>query len=414
MPFTNRKSSARRRGGVYVIVLGVALIVGVVGLTSVKVSQLELRSAVAADDAARARLAAQSGVAAALSQIDLAGGSWRSTYEHGVEIPADGWTPLGNTGEFKYALLDADADLTDDAADKVTIRSVGRSGGAVSVAVVTFAPDGGGFDCLASAVHSGDDVYVGMLLNSAVINGEGTLTAADEINVDPLSAVYLDSDQYEYRDMPDPTDVFEYYLANGTFIDIDAINSHRIEECVLSAGVNPYGGELNPLGIYVIDCEGQSLEIEDARINATLVVLNAAGGVRLENQLHWTPAVSSLPALMVQGNVESRWNSSYTLSESTLGVNFNPVGAPDADGVSDSDLSDSYEGVIRGLVYVTGELSQTEAARIEGCLLTGGDLRVDGSLHVTHDDAYLVDPPPGFADGASMSVVPGSWRRDSY
>lgn len=44
------------------------------------------------------------------------------------------------------------------------------------------------------------------------------------------------------------------------------------------------------------------------------------------------------------------------LDEGQLAMNFNPLGAPLA-GVEDADVSDKYPSLIKGLVYVSGQLN---------------------------------------------------------
>jgi hypothetical protein len=113
---------------------------------------------------------------------------------------------------------------------------------------------------------------------------------------------------------------------------------------------------------------------------------------------------------MVWGNLDMTWDGGTVLSETVRGTNFNPVGAPYLNA-TDADTLDVYPGVIKGLIYATGNVTNDSACVIEGNLVAGGTLYSSANMNVTYS-AYARDyPPPGFGKGSDMRVVPGSWRR---
>ena len=104
------------------------------------------------------------------------------------------------------------------------------------------------------------------------------------------------------------------------------------------------------------------------------------------------------------------------MDEAARGVNFNPAGSP-YQGSTNNDLADSYPSLIKGIVivYVSGDAFVTaNHPQIDGVLITGDELKVNSgqSLTVTYDPLYLSHPPPGFSQGNSVSVTPGSWQWD--
>jgi len=412
-----------RRGSVYVAVLGVAMILGIIGLASMQIARIELRAGVASDEMARAALTAQSAVEFALGRVET-DPNWRTTYTHGVEEPANSWISLDATGDFKFVFLDSDGDLADDPNDGVTVRGIGRAGGATSVATVQLEPAGSGLTSLKVALHAAGNVD----FNGGTFNNDQILSSNN--NVHKYSGV-VNSDVEAVnnitgsingftttgvapRDMPDVSTVFDYYLANGTWIDLNDIPGAKIEKDLLSAANNPYGpGTTNPQGIYVIDCLGNDITIVDARLEATLVLLNAGSGSKIDNDIHWEPAIANFPTLMVQGDLEMQWHGEHQLSESKAGVNFNPPGTP-YQGVTDTDTSDNYQGVIKGLIYVTGNLTITHQCVLEGTVVVGGMTDIQKDVSLTYRATFFNNPPPGFRAGSAMSLVPGTWKRDAY
>jgi hypothetical protein len=169
--------------------------------------------------------------------------------------------------------------------------------------------------------------------------------------------------------------------------------------------VNTIAGGTNTNGIYVIDSQGQQLAINDVRICATLVVLNC-GGLNIKSAINWVPAISTLPALLVQGNVNIKMDTPV-LSELTNLENFNPSGAPYPwpTGISNILATDSYPTSIRGLMYATGNVAFNEDTSL-GMLISGGVITC-GSKTITlnYTKVYLNNPPPGFY---SVDMTPAS------
>ena len=427
-----------RRGGVYVAVLGVAMISSMIGLAALHVERANLRAAAGRDTMAQAQVAANSAIELALARI-AADPNWRTTYVHGVEVPLNDWTPMGDSAKFKFVLLDADGSLVDnvndvnDGNDPVTIRGVGAADDATCVTTVVVEPGQRGLNCLdARTLHAGGrlrfendstlatdqlissndriEVQAGILnlflieIGGSHVNGAAWSTGSIS---NRISQRY--PNQSPAREMPDAAAVFDYYLSVGTRIDITSIPSNTLRRVVLSANRNPYGA-VNPQGIYIIDCAGQQLTIRDARIQATLVLLNASTTPQILGRIHWAPAAPNYPALMVQGSLHMNWDGEQDLSETTNGVSYNPVGTPYLNS-QDADTSDSYPGVIEGLVYMTGNLTVEKRSKRVGTTIVGGTATFTASSTLTYNSAPYNYPPPGFGAAGQMRVVPGSWRR---
>lgn len=209
--------------------------------------------------------------------------------------------------------------------------------------------------------------------------------------------------------IPNATDSFKHYASIGTAIAYSSLTGGELRNTVLSPGRNPFG-VANPQGVYVIDCRGSAITIRDCRVSGTLVILNAGAGSVVQDGVCIEPVSDALPALLVQGSVQFDLVST-DLSESSLGVNFNPASAP-YDGVTDSDTSDVYPSWIRGLTYVSGNLTvNTGHTTIRGMVAVGGGLTIASNAQLRVRYAKPAQPVPGFAQITGMGLSPGSLKR---
>jgi hypothetical protein len=414
---------SNRAGTVYVAVLGVALIIGVIGISSIHVARLEVHESQAIDEMARARLAAQSGVECVLATMK-SDSQWRTTYENDDPALLSNLSDsFSGDDSFEFSFIDSDGDLDDDPDDSITIRCVGTAGAARHVIEVLLQPSGEGLTCLGASLHCGGNLVPRDTLttNQAVSSNSNifSLHANSYIQGNAQATGWVlglisgtrTSGMTPALEMPELDHVFEYYIANGTSISYSQLASGgKIERVLLSAASNPFGsGATNPQGIYVIDCQGNSVRIMDSRIQATLVFINVGQKVEIQNSIHWEPALANFPTMMVQGNLTLNWQAQQNLSESILGLNFNPSHTP-YQGVSDTDLSDTYASSVAGLVYATGNLEVEKQASIEGVVVVGGSVDTAKPLTLTYDPKYISDAPPGFTSGTVMKLVPGTWK----
>ena len=126
-----------RRGSIYIAVTGTAMIVALVGFTSIHLSRLELRRSTAQNENNYARQLAQSGVEFAVAVIE-SNPSWRSTYSHGAEYTR---SPSGMDADIIFRFLDnVDSDLANDTTHDVEIQGIGRYGDSEFRYSVTYAP----------------------------------------------------------------------------------------------------------------------------------------------------------------------------------------------------------------------------------------------------------------------------------
>ena len=205
-------------------------------------------------------------------------------------------------------------------------------------------------------------------------------------------------------------------------IETDSVDSNfRIDEVVLCAEdvasaprtisrqvitpfSNPNGGELNPQGIYVIDCGGQDVHIEQSRIVGTIVLINTGPASSIKHApVNWSSAAENFPALLVHGNMSIEMNNSG-LSEYEVRTNFNPVDAFPADPDVDDDTTDTYASAISGLIYVSGSLTFRNQPFVQGAVVAGS-IVVNDRLDVTYRSIHRMNPPPGFRGPERLRIL---------
>lgn len=413
----------RRRGSLYVAVLGVTTIVAMMALAAMHVVRLNLKAATSRNERYEAVVLASSAVENGLIVLEN-DANWRTSLQSGAEYPSTPVTFGGGT--FTWKLVDADGNLADDLSDTVLLQGIGRVGGVTHVEQVRLQPIDAGLTCLEASLHCqgsvfaifGPDLVTNQMASSnqhISFSFDSDLTGdAEAVGTISGSVSGSETTGITPRQMPG-SDAFDYYINMGTLIDINLLPvgpSYRsLEKVLLSPQSNPYGTP-NPEGIYVLDCLGGELRVRDLRVLGTLVLLNPAASSRIEHEVHFEPAIANFPSLLVKGNIQVRNDTWNQLNESAEGVNFNPPGSP-YQGTEDSDTSDIYPNLIKGLVYVSGilDLPQDWAPSTIDGVVVCGSISFGSDLNLTYRSWFLDYPPPGFAAGSTMRISPGSWVR---
>lgn len=412
-----------RRGALYIAVLGGSLIVAMLSLAAIHVVRINLNRAASKPDRVKAALLADSAIEHALATLGN-DPSWRTNLLASTNYPA---SPVSmNGGSFTWKLIDADGMLGNDSSDSVVVQGTATLGRITHVTEVTLQPSETGLSALEAALHCNNNITAGATVNiqtntfihsNANIAAYSIIGASVDGDAEAAGAIAgnitgAQSPGVTPRQMPEAS-VFDYYLKMGTPIDIApmAHNDHYdLEEVVLSPNSNPWG-PTNPEGIYVIDCEGGDLRVKYLRVFGTLCLLNPGPESRIESQVLIEPAISNFPSLLVDGSIGIKFNSEAVLWEYGQ-LNLNPPGTPYG-GLEDNDQEDSYPSVIRGLVYVSGQMdfiADSKDSDFEGVVICGS-IAANSDCKFTYQSTFLDYPPPGFGAGSQMQIIPGSWRR---
>ncbi|HNQ23602.1 MAG TPA: hypothetical protein PKK06_10960 [Phycisphaerae bacterium] len=397
------------------MVMGTALMVTVVGLAALTAVRVARRTATAGNDFIEARLHAQSAIEIGLALID-ADPDWRIHTTNGVWFTD---RPLG-TGSLTLSVIDPlDGDLANSASDPVVLSGLGKVRDARYALAVQLQPYGPkGMDCLASAVHAGERIY-----NYGTVTADAAVSADVNVinwyvlraNVEAAGTVYnygtitgTSTSGVAAKEMPDTTKLFTTYAAMATVIPRATLEGgNKFKQTLLSPAYNPYTGVTNANGVYLVDCQGQNIEIHDMRIVGTLVLRNAGSDTKVVHGVLWEPAVPNYPALIVEGPIKFDYETQ--LSESHVNLNLNPSHTP-YKGASDTDKTDIYASKLTGIYYATGLCTLNATVVIEGVLISNYRVQVNGTLTVTHDATLRESPPPGFETAyRPLAIQPGTW-----
>lgn len=224
----NNRPTMSRAGGVYIVVLGTALIVSVLGMSTLVLQRLQSRQLSATGDMRQAQLNAEAAVELALLAIQTES-DWRTARTNGR------WFTARNTGQGHCSadVIDPlDNNLADDDQEPVIIVGIGNSGLAEQRLQVTVDPQKTPLECLRSTVAAGDliDMQSDTLRASGLITANQVSANASSIygNVEAVtvsgSTYYGTTTQVDASarpDMPDWPTVFDYYRNNGTQININ-------------------------------------------------------------------------------------------------------------------------------------------------------------------------------------------------
>lgn len=413
----NRRLAASRRGGVYLAVLGAAMVVTIVGLSAMSVARLEFLAGETGVDAVRARAAAES--ALELGMLEMQSNAlWRTTNVNGA------WRtdcPIGGGATYTLEGRDpSDGNLSNNNRDPVVLRGVGVSGQARHIVEVTMVDSGTAVSALTSALAAAGDLQVSsgrsLRVSGAPVTSNATLRNNGTINGDAAALLIVNLGTITGsssilslpRSMPDPS-VVSMYAKLGTAISPGS----TLERVVLSPKYTSLG-PTNEDGIYVVNAGG-NLTIRDLRVDGTLVVLAPGSTVTVDSRVFMTNNRPDCPALIVQGDLVLRYDSTSTLNEGSGNPNFNPSGAP-YNGQEDNDQADTYPSEIRGVVHATGRITMQQTARVVGCvigqspaLLTA--VQIDGTNEIVYDPRVLETPPMGYSTSPVMRPRAGTWKQ---
>lgn len=411
-----------RRGGVYILVLGVSTLLTVVGLSAIALSRISLRQVTQDADADEAGVLARSAVQLACAKIASNPG-WRGDYKNNLATDP---VSLGR-GTVTFRLVDeADAELN-DGETPVRVYGTGIVGDARKVfsALLTPVPPPA-LQALKSTVHSG----LGLTTSGTVRSVGGPVTS--NLSLQNNGQLYSDAAAptvsssgfiYGYvetgaqpKTMP-PLDIATRLAASPTRIPTSGLDSGlltlTLHDTLLSPTFNKYG-PTNASGFYTINVPAlTTLTIEKCRIFGSLLIeLGPGASLRIRNAV-WDPAISTLPSLLVTGDLALSVSiaGGSPVLESSAG-NLNPPATP-YNGISDADTTDSYPALLRGLFHINAlaTVMVDSSTVLEGCILNNGAATIGDGATLTASSTLTSSPPTGYTEGRwTMKLVHGSYR----
>jgi hypothetical protein len=405
-----RYHKMKQRGSTYLMVLSSSMIVTVIGLASLLAIRVQRRSMQMTNDAAEARLYAQSAIELGLLYVQDQ--NWRSTWSNGTWLSDQ---PLGN-GCFSLEGTDPrDNNLSDSEEDPVILTGTGMKGTAVHKVQITLIPTVKPLESLNTCLHSRDDIGIAngdqltvvgapvsandRLSNNGTIDGDAEAgRIASQGTISGTLTVPAPS-----KAMPD-TDIINDYINKATWI----VYAGTIENEVLTPTHNPWGWA-NSEGVYYIYTYNNNLTIRNSRIQGTLIVNTGYGRLTLDDAVFMQSYRSYYPTLIVHGRTKIQCDGNV-LSEVSCDTNFNPSWGPYLDQ-SDDDKLDEYPNEIQGLVHVTERLELEHHTCIRGTVICHDDVDCEDQVTIIHDPSLSVRPLEGYISIEGVHVSPGSCQQ---
>jgi hypothetical protein len=415
---TPKSKIQNRTGTTYLAVCGMVLLLATLALGGLSATRVRARGARTRGDIHDARQYAIS--ATDIGRLWIAQDTtWRTDYANGTWFANQ---PIGR-GTFSLSVTNPNGALNHSMFDPVVLLATGTAGKATQYAQVTLVAKTQTPTCLTAALSAATGIALGSTTvdaNNQILATNGAISASSPaVNANLQAMTGIAGGTFNGTSTTittaltfPPATVCTYYQQSGTAISVSSIPSTTIQNVLLSPSSNPYGSTPDANGVYVIDCQGNNLILQNCRIVGTLVLLNPGIGTEIGNGVVWQSAVSNYPCLVVNGSLTISSNGSY-LSEGG-NYNFNPSGTPYPwpSGTSNSTMTDSYPPAVMGLVYVAGNVTLQGTEFAVNVLAVGGTFTGSASttLYLNYDPTYYNSPPPGFGP-IQMVVSPGSWQQ---
>jgi hypothetical protein len=410
---THRPNSARRRGSIYLYVLSSSLLIAIIGLGSMAVVRIQMRSSCLRRDYAEARAYATSAIELGLFYVKQ-DPAWRDTRPNGVWVQDQA---IGS-GRFTIQGVDpGDGVLSDSQYEPLVLTGIGTRGVTRHKAEVTLVPVIKPLEALQTCLHASGLVHIlaskqivaagAPISTNGQLDNEGTLDGdahAQTVNrTGTITGTF--TLPAPIKKMPDAS-VIADYVGKATPLPYQA----TIDKAVLAPGCNPWGVG-DPNGLYYVNTNGANMTIRNSRVNGTLIVRTGGGTLTVDTAVFFQNYRSDFPTLIVEGNVIINIKScDMMLSEVTNSANYNPLGAPYG-GVYDSDMLDTYPNEIRGLIHIKGSLNLQQSACIVGTVICDGPVTCEAANSIIYNPTLYTSPPTGYTYVAEMKISPGSWRQ---
>lgn len=417
----------RRRGGAYVLVLGVTTMAAVVGVGAVLAQRVQFQARELVEHTQTARIAAIAGLEMAMQAIDE-DADWRETLLAQPNFPDV--TVNGITVTVTATAPDGSALVLDDLADPIMLSATATIGSTRQRFSVVLEPVIRGIDALARAVVAADEfaadegsrVHADAAIHASTATASSANVYADmELASTPSGGNFRGAinDDAAAPELPDVlasefAGVFDAPVTISPAVLPVQGGIHWISG-VLGPGVNTVGGSASSSGTYIVDGDSRPIGIRNLRLLGSLVIVRANGAVVVTGSNNLTANGDEHPVLAVAGDIAFSMRSS-PLDENVVKMNLNPPGVPDASGATDSDTLDSYPSLITGLIWIRKDSDATVSFPglwVRGAVIAGDDFRVleDAVVRVEHLESLHDTPPTVLRRLAGLRIDPTSWTR---
>ena len=408
----------RRRGSVYLVVLGLSTLVTILAIGAIGAGLAQRHGSESLNDAADARSYAAAAIDLGRLMISQ-DATWRTDKTSGPWISG---MAIG-AGSCSLGVTDPiDGILSNRPYDTVILSATGYKGRAIQMMQTTLAANPTPLDALAYPLFVPGMLHImaagtcivpgGTVATNGTLQSEGLLMGNAQCFVTAGAGKTTGTANILFSGCAVPASTVEaMYVALGTVISPGS----TLQKVVLGPGCNPYG-TANADGVYVINANGD-ITIRNCRISGTLVVVDPGHNVTIDQTILIQPARADYPALIIDGNAVLNYTTNGTpLSEAALGVNFNPLGAPYG-GATNATMTDSYPSMISGLIDVKGTLQfNGNGGLIHGAVIcestTNKDAaRINSNEEIDYDPTLFTNPPQGYTKSINMVPQASTWIR---
>ncbi len=422
-PFTKRVHAKRsaiavgRTGAVYVTVLLVSLLVATLAMAAVSTTLYSSQAASRRGEYSQMQVGIHNALEWAVANINQQA-DWRTAHTNNVDTSSDEVDGF----IYRYRIIDEDGDLADDSEDLAEIVVSVQAGYAQAAVRGLLEPAGEGLNCLQYAMVAEEEIsqqwYGSWNSDHTIAAGSRVSAQGDSISGRVYSPIISGNVYGTQLPLPAPLEIpggqlLEYYQRIGTEIPISAIpgllGARTLSNAILSRTTNSITGVVNRNGVYVLDCGGDTITIQDCRFECTLVLIGHRSVADVGPRINWIAPQSNLPALLVDGRLRLKFDD-LELAESS--TNFNPPVFPYRE-LWNTTKTDRYPPAFHGAVYCTGDInlgSSSVDSRMHGTLIassfTGGS-----DFDIAYDSRILENPPLGFRKFNKVRVSTGSLHR---
>jgi hypothetical protein len=413
-----------RRGGAYILVLGVAMLITVIGMAALLSTRLTGKEAGTSTDWEESGILAQAAVEHAISYLSAQAAAnpttWRSNFTSFVHGNTPAFTQSMGRGKWYWMVVDqVDGNFSNNYVDSFKLYGVGTVNNATRVFSVQVVPAGSPLPVLQCGLAAAGNITTN---GTATISG-GAPTANAPSGWTPMistnGSISLGGSVYGtvqcvYRTsgslvsgtvttgvtqtMPSEGN-YALYLAKATVIPFSALgtgSSVSVSGGTLNPTSNPFGAT-NPNGVYSVTVPANgSLQISSAQITGTILISMTSGTLTLTGPMTLQPARSDFPSLIV-----SATNSTINIQGSTTWLSN-----------SNGDIAPQYGGVMH-IIGSTNTINVTNNAYIYGSLIADGAVTTNTQATFISNPALYTNPPIGYGAGTQLLIVPGSWIWDS-
>ena len=394
---SSRNRHHHRRGTTYLLVVSIAAITSLVAIGSMTIANSKLNRNLLEQDLIRASRLASSSIEIALDQIE-SDVDWRSTFQS-IQNGEFSPTIASENSELKFGFVDPVDQILEDRSHQ-PFRILGRatSGTSRRALQADVWPADQALDVLRCTVHSNQNIacsgditveqgVISANQNIDVLNGSISSNLEAKLISQPGHWVHGSiTSEHPEKDKPSPM-VFDLYDALATEIPYENIPSGVMTGTELGSTENPFGS-VNSAGIYVIRVPaGQSLTLNQCKLNATLLVdfLGNASQLTLGEGVIWEPALKQLPAMI--SRVQDGDTATITLR---------------CEGSYLSQTS-SENARLQGLFHVVC-LSSTPTTHVHlyapqtfsGCLISDANVELHGPCDLKPDPSLVPIQPAGY------------------